>query len=111
MDQLPNPKMYRNIGEWANALYEHMASASRVTSVNDPLPVLLPHRTSARMERAATDGILLFDPQYDTPVVAVAGNWDYVVSSSDIARVVMLADEAAYDALPVKDPQTLYIWP
>lgn len=73
--QLPDPSKYRSLYEWAQALYNRLQTDVRGNSVNDPLPVFLPHRASARDERAADDGIVLFDPLLGVPVYSHKGRW------------------------------------
>lgn len=72
----PNPTGFRSLSEWAQQFYEFFLARSRVAEENDPLPVLLPHRTSTTFERATPNGILLYDPVYNTPVVSVGGEWE-----------------------------------
>lgn len=72
---IPNPKQYRSLNEWAMAVHRMSAAPVRINVDNDPLPVLLPHRTGAKDERATTDGILLYDPDLGQMVMSKAGLW------------------------------------
>jgi len=56
----PSPRQFRSIDEWAEHFYEFSLSQQRVTQVNNPLPILIPHRTSGIMERASQSGVLLY---------------------------------------------------
>jgi hypothetical protein len=72
----PNPDQFPNIGQWARSMYTFLSGGNRFEEVNNPLPVLLPHRSQNVMERAATDGIMLYDPTLKTPVYSVDGRWE-----------------------------------
>lgn len=74
--QPPSPQQFRTIEEWATEFYEFYLSQTRIREENDPLPVLLAHRTDGGLERATTNGIMLFDPIYDTMVVSENGKWE-----------------------------------
>lgn len=69
----PNPSLYRNPQEWQLKLYEYLLTQTRVGEVNNPLPVLLPFKTGD--ERAAQDGVMMYDPVAARVVVAKGGVW------------------------------------
>jgi len=107
----PHPGQFRDLNEWANQMYEFFASQTRVSQQNDPLPILLPHRVGALSERAGVSGVLMYDPNDDAVALARQGQWDQLVSSYEINRIVYLPSEAHWQALNPKDPKTMYIWP
>lgn len=72
----PSPNQFSSVEEWARQFYEFYLSQTRVRDENDPLPIQLPHRVNEIMERAATDGIMLFDPAYGSPVTSEDGAWE-----------------------------------
>jgi len=69
----PNPSAFRSLNEWASQLYEFFLAQSRVGERTDPTPVLLAHQTGG--ERAAVNGILIYDPVTKEPLVASVGVW------------------------------------
>lgn len=72
----PNPNEFRSLADWAKQFYEFSLSLTRITTENDPLPVLLAHQTEGQLPRAAEDGILMFDPQTEQTVVSTGGDWN-----------------------------------
>jgi hypothetical protein len=72
----PNPNDFIGLEEWARKFYEFYLSQVRYQEENDPLPILLAHRSNSVMERAAVDGLFLYDPTYETPVVSEQGEWE-----------------------------------
>jgi hypothetical protein len=95
----PSPSEFRSLNEWATELYEFFLAQTRAGEDNDPLPVLLPHRTQGVMERAAVNGILLFDPDYDTPVVSETGAWEPLRNTPQFA--------ISYDTAATTDGATI----
>ena len=71
----PNPSSAASTAQWARHLYEYLLKQTRVRQANDPLPILLPHRTTAAMERAAVDGVLMYQPLYGCASMSVGGEW------------------------------------
>lgn len=72
----PNPAMFRDIQTWAAQFYEWTMAGTRVNEENDPLPVLLPHKIGGVIEeRAAVDGVVMYDPTLGKPVISIAGVW------------------------------------
>lgn len=71
----PNPRQYQSLHGWASSLFEFMSSQAAVTSRPEPTAVQLAHRTEGGLERAATDGILLYDPRINSVVYSVGGQW------------------------------------
>lgn len=71
----PNPKQFRNLQQWSEQLYEFFLAQTRITEKNDPQPVLLSHRVGGFRERAAVDGLLIYDPVYETIVYSQGGKW------------------------------------
>lgn len=84
LGKVPNPVAFQDIREWAKEMYRYFGTQVRFDEENDPLPVLLPHRTSARDERATTDGIMLHDPLYETSVVSENNEWVPVVGQQSV---------------------------
>lgn len=72
----PSPHQFRSIEQWAVEFYDFFLAQSRIVQENDPLPILLPHRTRSIMERAAVAGVLLYDATYETPVVSIGNAWE-----------------------------------
>lgn len=72
----PNPEFFGNMRDWARAFYEFQLTQTRIGQANDPLPVLLAHRTGGIVERAATDGVLMYDPTYETPIISIDDAWE-----------------------------------
>jgi len=70
----PNPKMFRNLQQWAEQLYEFYLADTRIDMSNDPMPVLLSSLQTGD-ERAAQDGILMYDPIDNTVKVSYSGKW------------------------------------
>jgi hypothetical protein len=59
---------------WATQLVEYILDKERSTSgINNARPVFLQHMTGD--ERALEDGILMFDPVLNKPVVSLGGAW------------------------------------
>jgi len=71
----PSPAAFRSVDQWARQFYEYTLAQTRVQQENDPLPVLLPHRTASVMERAAQTGVILYQPTYETPVISANNEW------------------------------------
>lgn len=107
----PNPVQFRDLDTWAKQLYEFMVSQTDVSRQVDPQPVLLPHQTGGLNERAGENGILMYEPTENAVSLARSGQWDYLISSGEITRIVYLPSEAHWQALQPKDPKTMYIWP
>lgn len=72
----PNPRQFRSLHEWATQFYDFLLTGSARNEKADPMPVLLSHRSVNSLERASVDGILLYDPVYETTVVSVGGKWE-----------------------------------
>lgn len=72
----PNPADFRSMQEWAEKLYEYFVAQTRIGADNDPLPILLAHRQGGLTERAATDGILMYDPSTGKVVVSKDGAFE-----------------------------------
>ena len=72
---IPNPKQFRSTQQWAEQLYEFMTSQSRNVEQNNPLPVLLAHQVGNSMPRAATDGVLMWNPIDKVAVISYSGAW------------------------------------
>lgn len=76
----PNPSRFRSIDQWARQFYDYFVSDARVEEENDPLPVLLPHRGSGIAERAATEGVVLYDPVTQEAIISKDGAWCGIAS-------------------------------
>jgi hypothetical protein len=69
----PNPQQFRDLQQWAGLLYDYLLAQARISTANDPLPVLLPHRVND--ERASVGGILLYDPVTTEVVMSDGSKW------------------------------------
>lgn len=69
----PNPAQFRSIEDWANQMYEWQLANTTIGTVVEPAAVLLAHQTGD--ERAAVNGILMYNPVTQEPMVASAGAW------------------------------------
>lgn len=58
----PNPMLFRTTQEWAIEFYDFFMSQTRVREENEPLPLLLAHKVKGIMARAATNGIIMYNP-------------------------------------------------
>ena len=78
----------KDLGAWARQMYEYMSSQSPVQGSVDPTPLLLAHLTDGQTARAATDGVLLFDPVAGEVVVSIGGAFvtlgPYTLSLPDV---------------------------
>lgn len=62
-----------NLNDWARRMYEYLSSQSPVKGTVEPTAVLLPHMVDSQMPRAATEGVLLFDPASGKVKVSIGG--------------------------------------
>lgn len=76
--------LFRNLQGWADQLYRYLIAEAPVTGRANPTPVLLAHRTGGIDERAATDGVLLYDPTIKTVVVSEDGVWRPIAMESGL---------------------------
>jgi hypothetical protein len=72
----PNPTSYGDINTWASQFYEFYINQTQIGAVNNPQPVLLAHQTTGQLDRAATPGMLMYDPVLKTPVYSKDGIWN-----------------------------------
>jgi len=72
----PNPKNFSDAKAWALAFYEFFVSQSSIEGQVDPTPLLLAYKSQGINERASVDGLFLYDPVYETPVVSESGVWE-----------------------------------
>ena len=63
----------KDLGAWARQMYEYMSSQSPVQGSVNPTPLLLAHLTDGQVARAATDGVIMFDPVAGEVVVSIGG--------------------------------------
>ena len=73
--KIPKPADYRTWQQWADALRALLQFDDRLDARNNPLPVLLPHKLSDIDNRAAADGVLMYDPILGSVVVSQNGVW------------------------------------
>lgn len=71
----PNPTSYGDINTWASQFYEFYINQTQIGAVNNPQPILLAHQTTGQLDRAATPGILMYDPIQQTVVYSEGGIW------------------------------------
>jgi hypothetical protein len=71
----PNPTSYSNVNAWASQFYEFYISQTQIGAVNNPQPVLLAHQTTGQLDRAATSGMLMYDPILKNVVYSDGGIW------------------------------------
>ena len=91
----------KDLGAWARQMYEYMSSQSPIQGSVDPTPLLLAHLTDGQVARAATDGVLLFDPVAGEVVVSIGGVFEtlgpYTLSLPDIIAAGSAGDA---DSIP-----------
>jgi len=75
MSRTPPPFPQGDIKLWSRQLYDYLLSLSDIKQSLEPTSVLLSHRLISAQERAVTDGLLLYDPVYQTPVYSRNGAW------------------------------------
>jgi hypothetical protein len=63
----------KDLAEWARQLYNYLAGESLIKSRIEPTSILLAHKVDTVSERAAVDGLMLFDPALGKVVVSVGG--------------------------------------
>jgi len=90
----PNPTQFRSIEDWANQMYEWQLANTTIGTTVEPAAVLLAHQTGD--ERAATDGILMYDPVTQEPLVASDGAWVPITTlpSYTAAQIADIGHEA-----------------
>lgn len=76
----PNPSAYKDLRGWAAAMVDYMAWSTDIRRPVEPRAYLLAHRlnvpdSNVGVERAAADGIIMFDPTTGEPVYAEGGAW------------------------------------
>lgn len=69
------PSPGNNWKEWADRLYSYLSSRAAIDARNDPRPLLLLHRVASILYRAVTEGIVLYDPTRQVPVISVNSAW------------------------------------
>lgn len=72
---IPDPSYYSSLKEWARDVFESQDSAARFSGRNDPMPVQLAHRVSGDDAKVGREGILLYQIDYETPVVSDTDDW------------------------------------
>lgn len=72
---IPDPSYYRSLQEWARDVFEGQDSIAKFSVRNDPTPIQLAHRTTGDDARAGREGILLYQIDYETPVVSDDNDW------------------------------------
>lgn len=95
----PNPASFGSIEAWAANYYEFLIAQARYGQQNDPLPVLLPHKIGD--ERAAVDGVVMYDPVQNALVVSQDGQWRTIELDSALHR-------DAFGRLRVSSPYTVF---
>ncbi len=68
---------------WALQLVEYLNDAGRDTEVI-PKVVQLQHMTLPRMEKAVTEGILMYDPVSQAPVISINKVWVNIITGLPI---------------------------
>jgi hypothetical protein len=65
----------RDLIAWSRAMYEYLNAQASIKGSIEPQPVLLPHQVTGKPAKAASDGIIMFDPTAAAIVVSVNGEW------------------------------------
>jgi hypothetical protein len=76
----PPPQSFSDWKAWAVALGNYLAKSSSINEPTNPQPIQLAHRLNTAagnlgLERATTDGLLMYDPALGRVVVSVGGIW------------------------------------
>jgi hypothetical protein len=76
----PPPSSYADWKQWATQLTLYLAKSSDIKEPTNPQPIQLAHKLAATasnlgLERATTDGLMLYDPALGRVVISVGGVW------------------------------------
>lgn len=100
---LPDPDSFKDIRAWAKELTNYFQQ-ERVTGLLQKDPVLLPHQVANQISRATVDGIMMFDPSAQAPVVSIGGIWQLIMSGNISAIRVGVETTTAGSVDVVLDP-------
>ncbi len=88
----PNPAEFRSVSEWARQYYEFLTATAQAVTVNDPEPVLLAHVTDGERLSAAVEGIMLFNPTLNAPVISIDGEYVPLATEASAMNFLRLAE-------------------
>ncbi|MDJ0827913.1 MAG: hypothetical protein QNJ16_20700 [Rhodobacter sp.] len=98
LDLPPNPRGFQNLQEWASQLYEWQLAQTRIDEFAAPEPIALAHKISD--ERAAQDGVLMYDPVAKNLVLAHTGIWNAITGGGGGAEVNDLTAAVTWTNIP-----------
>lgn len=77
------PLFSGNVAAWAQDITSYLSSDSLLRSREEPSSPLLAHKMATGQEKAAVDGILLFDPVDKRPLVSIDGAFVKMLVTGD----------------------------
>jgi hypothetical protein len=84
-----------NIEQWAFELVKYLKDQEDTGGqINTPRPVQLAHTIgdgNIGLERATTEGILMFDPIENMLMISVQGTWQYIFDANTVASLFSIA--------------------
>lgn len=94
--------------EWAKRMHEFLTDAGAEAEVL-PQSVQLRHQVNNELYRAVTDGILMYDPANNYPVISVDGVWQPIMIAPTIVYEILAVPLIIMEADGLVDILTLTI--
>lgn len=94
--ELPYPTPNEDWRMWALRMLEWQAGLSSIHAAVEPQPLLLPHRVDSKADTTGNiDGLVMWDPTLEMPVVSASGAWEPLATTAWTANNFVVAGYGA----------------